>query len=591
MMDNLCAVVFGAQKEPRYYPQGTKISDILRKEKPDFSFPCNGRGTCGKCRVLAEGAVTEPTERETAKLDPADLARGIRLACQTEIRGPLKITEIQTARDPKHILSLGRFELPEIHPLWSRRRIENPAHLTWEEIAKHLPSGLEPTIGALRQLGGLPSECGHLNVESVANRVIAIADEAHQPERYGVAIDIGTTTMAAYLVNLRDGQIFKTASAYNPQSSYGADVVSRIGYSSQTNGLETLQRVIVTAANRLIDDLTAAAGLNSRDIPLVHFVGNTCMTHLLCGVSPERLGKLPFEPVFQSRRMMTPRDIGLNVNPDGLVVVLPGIGGFVGSDISAGVLTCRLNAAQKELLIDIGTNGEIVLTGNGTILACSTAAGPAFEGAGISCGMLAGPGAIVDLSFTPDGIVLQTIDNQPARGICGTGLIRIITEFLRHGIITETGNFDPELDSPAYDPGLKRYYLAKDGTSPVYLSQADIRQFQLAKGAIRAGLDLMLQKLGISGNDLETFYIAGAFGNYMNPADALYIGLLPQVPLERIQGVGNTAGLGAVISLLSQTALQGLNELVAGIEHVELANDPKFMDAFTEAMLFPDSES
>lgn len=265
---------------------------------------------------------------------------------------------------------------------------------------------------------------------------------------------------------------------------------------------------------------------------------------------------------------------------------MPGIGGFVGSDISAGILACKLNPARQEIFIDIGTNGELVLSGRGRMLACSTAAGPAFEGAMLSCGVLAKPGAIIDATVDKNEVNIITLNNEAPKGICGTGFVRTIVEMLRKGLITETGSFTSEINHPYFDREQQRFYLFKSDHQPIYLNQQDIRQFQLAKGAIRTGLELLLKHLAIKASDIDTIYLAGAFGTYLNPEDAIYLGLLPRLPVERIKAVGNTAGTGAVLSLLSQTALDDLANIVQGIEHIELAEEPDFSEVFTNAMMF-----
>lgn len=582
--ESLCPVTSINQGTTGQYPKGTLLSDIIRAQNGKFPFPCNGRGTCGKCRVKAKGQLSEPSLFEQTALSPEDLASFVRLACQTHIFGPVELT-FTIQEESQYILHQAVYEFAgPADSIWKGYSLETPPVISWETISRQLPPDIEPTLKALRQVGELNSLVKQVVVETLQNRAVAI--HTVKMGRYGVAVDIGTTTLAAYLADLEDGRVIATSSAYNPQSSYGADVISRIGYSSVKDGLAILHRELIKAINGLIRQLTAKSAVSVTEIMIVNVVGNSSMIHFLLNVSPAGLGKAPFEPIFVSPQRHSAAELGIAAHPDGLLTVLPAIGGFVGSDISAGVLTCRMQPDKTELLIDIGTNGEVVLAGKGRMLACSTAAGPAFEGANIACGMLAGPGAIIDLAFDGEEINLTTLDGQPARGLCGTGLVRVIVELLRRGVISETGSFNHETKDPNFDSELKRYYLSRDREQPVYLSQGDIRQFQLAKGAIRAGLDLMLARLSLTPADLQTFYIAGAFGNYLHPEDAVFLGLIPDVPRDRIKTVGNTAGWGALISLLSQEATKELAHRVVGIEHVDLAGDPGFTDAFTEAMLF-----
>lgn len=585
-MSKQLQVSFPNQNVTKYVDEGTIVSNLLKQENLPVDFPCNGQGTCGKCRVKIIGELSPPTQSELKHLDASELSAGVRLACQARLMGPLTIEISNDSKKNSSILSEGYFHLDHPDPGWGRITIANPSVVTWEQIAGNLPTGLNPTLSFLQKIAQLQVKSEPLVVERLYDRLIGVDYSGNLPPRYAVAVDIGTTTVAAYLVDLENLKILRTASAYNPQRDYGADLISRIGLAGNEEGLAKLHRLIIDQINKLVDELTGGGEISAENIIQMNLVGNSCMIHLLLKVNPASLGKVPFEPVFKDLIQTTPLETGLKMNQDGLVFLLPGIGGFVGADISAGVLACELKPEKTELFIDIGTNGEVVLTGKGRMMACSTAAGPAFEGASISCGMLAKPGAISDFQLTDQGFVLTTIGNEEAQGICGTGLVRIMTELVKRGIITETGRFADDLDLPNYNREQKRYYLVEREENPIYLSQADIRQFQLAKGAIRTGMELLMKRLGIKATDLETVYLAGAFGTYLNPQDAISLGLLPPVPLEKIKTVGNTAGMGAVISILSRSALEDLCLLTATIEHVELANDPRFTEVFTEAMLF-----
>lgn len=578
-------VTFLKQGYTKQYPEGSVIGDILKQEAIGTPFICNGQGTCGKCRLKATGLTSPPTFSERKLIPPSDLEAGIRLACQVRTAGPVQL-ETAAEANKLNILEEGYFKEERFDPLWSWLVLPRPPAAGWETIAKLLPPGVKSSLPVLQELALLQPEIKNLTLEWLGSKALAVHPGEANPERFAVAIDIGTTTLAAYLVDLSNGKIRETASMYNPQGNYGADVISRIQFAGSAEGLAKLHQSIIAACNSLISELVSKQGITRGDIIQLHLVGNSCMMHLLLKVSPAGLGQIPFEPVFKDFLQLTPGETGLDINPGGLVFMLPGIGGFVGSDISAGALACKLGPQKNELFIDIGTNGEVVITGVGKMLACSTAAGPAFEGATISCGMLAKPGAITDISIDEDAVVVTTLNQAPPQGICGTGLIRSLVELIRKGFITETGRWADGLSHPNYNPGQKRFYLVKDNAKPVFITQQDIRQFQLAKGAIRAGLELLLKRLNLSAGELETVYLAGAFGTYLRPEDAIFLGLLPAVSLERVRAAGNTAGMGAVQTILSKTALENLSSLVAGIEHVELAGDPCFTDVFTESMLF-----
>jgi uncharacterized 2Fe-2S/4Fe-4S cluster protein (DUF4445 family) len=598
----------GAWQHSVEVDEGALISDVIKAEGFKFLFPCNGLGTCGKCRVKVTSnshvkacyakacydeacTINLPTPSEKLHLALSDLEAGVRLACQTKVMGPITV-EFPELLDSGNILIESKVNLDLLDPIWKRVIIEAPDLLNWENILTSLHaqglnvSDIRPDLGVLQALPQISGDHEIIAVEILGNRVIAVTSCTDLPRRYAVAVDIGTTTLAAYLADFESGNIISTASALNPQGSYGADIVSRIEFAGQSGGLAKLHTIIIEAVNGLIDELVSAAAISHDDILQINLSGNTCMTHLLLNINPVSLGKAPFEPVVKNSLTLSPVELGIKINKCGLVFILPGIGGFVGADIAAGLLACKIDREKTELFLDIGTNAEIVITGKGKILACSTAAGPAFEGARISCGMPAKPGAITDLRLTKGVPVTTTIGDSKPVGICGTGLIRIIVELLKKGIITQTGKFNDTLDDANFDIALKRYYLVRSEKNPIFISQQDIREFQLAKAAIRAGLEIMMDRLGISTSDVERLFLAGAFGTYLKPEDAIFLGLLPEIPVGRISPVGNTAGAGTVISLLGKDAVKRLDILVDKIEHVELGSDPSFTEIFTEEMFF-----
>lgn len=572
--------------------EGAMIEEIIKAEGLPFPFPCNGFGTCGKCRVkIVENSIqgtNPPTPSEELYLESADLKAGIRLACQTKLLGPITL-EFPESPDSGNILSDGNMSLDEMDPLWKRIRIEEPAPLNWENISRALACNPKPDLDLLRALPEIPEDLGEIAVEILDDRVVAITSCHNLPPRFAVAVDIGTTTLVAYLIDFESGRVTKTASAFNPQSSYGADLISRIEFASQPGGLAKLNRLIIDAINKLIDELVLTGATTHDNILQINLAGNTCMIHLLLNINPVSLGRLPFEPVFKNSMRLTPTELDLTINKSGLIYILPGIGGFVGADIAAGLLACKLSPDKYELFLDIGTNAEIVITGQGKILACSTAAGPAFEGARISCGMPAKSGAITDLHFVENEPVIATVNNCLPVGICGTGLIRIIVALLKKGVITETGKFSDEISDSNFDAMQKRYYITHGEEKAIFISQQDIREFQLAKAAIRAGLEIMMNRLEITYQKIERLYLSGAFGTYLKPEDAIFLGLLPEIPIARIIPAGNTAGIGTVTSILSKTAFAELKDVVKRIEHVELGLDSAFSEKFTEAIFFSGS--
>ncbi len=393
-------------------------------------------------------------------------------------------------------------------------------------------------------------------------------------EGYGIAVDVGTTTLAAQVLDLRTARVLAVETGLNPQGVRGSDIMSRVQYGCSPEGLAELREIIRTAIGAMVEGLLAAAGLPADAVTRVSLVGNTVMHHLFCGIDVTPLSAYPFEPPELGLRTMSPRSLGWNL-PNAMVQFLPCPGGFVGSDILAGILATRMHESDRLVgLVDLGTNGEIVIGDRRRLLCASTAAGPAFEGARISMGMRATTGAIYEVRAGADGLDCRVIGGGEPRGLCGSGLVDAVAVAVERGWIRRQGRFAD---------GVGEIRLA----GPVRLTQKDVRELQLAKGAIAAGVRLLLAQWGATLEDLTALYLAGAFGNYINRASARRIGLL-ECPPERVHPVGNTALLGAKVSLfLESLGAADLPEIRSRIEHVQLAADVKFQEAYVEAMLFP----
>lgn len=414
---------------------------------------------------------------------------------------------------------------------------------------------------------------------------------------FGVAVDVGTTTIAASLVNLKDGNEIAVLGSHNPQISYGDDVISRIKLASgNRKGLEHLQKTVIKQIKDMINNLCRLAEIERKSIYEITIAGNTAMEHLLCGVDPSPLAHVPFEPEWRGAVKIKAAELNIEINPDGVVYVFPIIGGFVGGDISAGMLAVDLlNQPQPLLMIDIGTNGEIVLARDGKIFAASTAAGPAFEGAGISCGMRAMVGAVEKIKFEDD-VVYSVLGNIKPAGICGSALIDLASELLTAGIVDITGRIEKPENLP---PKLAARIITDTNDQPAFyidkkvvITQRDIRQIQLAVGAIRAGVKIMLKKAGIKSADLQRVLVAGGFGSFIRRNHAQRIGLLPaDIHHEKISFIGNTSLAGAKMALVSINAMKKAEALSGQAEHVELAADLDFQNEFANAMIFPDNNS
>ena len=419
---------------------------------------------------------------------------------------------------------------------------------------------------------------------------------------FGLAIDIGTTTVVAKLIDMTNGQCLATQADLNPQTKYGDDVVTRIAYAQTEAKSAELHTVIINCLNKLTAKLCNQASIKPKNIYEMCVVGNTTMNHIFLKLPIAQLGQAPYKAFSLDAKDLTTDELALQINPDANIHTVENIAGFVGSDITAVALAVDINSAQDlTLVVDIGTNGEIVLGTADKLYAASCAAGPAFEGARITCGSRAAEGAIEAVLVNDNDIDLDVIGNCPPRSICGSGLIDAVAVLLDLGIIDTTGRFDnpgklenklpPAILSRIIEQaGQPAFVLAHEtdaGGKKVLLNQKDIREVQLAKAAIRAGIKLLQKKIGIEDDDIKHILLAGAFGNYIRRESALRIGLLPDVPAERIVFVGNAASSGAQIILLSSRSRTQARKLARRIKYVEIAYEKEFECVFTDSMSFP----
>lgn len=570
---------------------------------------CGGKGTCGKCRVRISGAASPVTAQEVRHLEPGALAAGIRLACQVTPLGELTVEYDQPGE--ASILTWGRWKRGRLRP--NARSVQvtipSPAASPSQEGAVRRalgeaghgacafsPPALADLPAALRQGGG---RVAVTLTGSVVTGVEPAADAL--PRVLGVAFDVGTTTLAAYLHDLVTGDLLATAASVNPQTAYGADVISRLGAALENPAArQVLAGAVREALSDLATRLARQAGVPARRIHEAVVVGNTAMHHLLLGIHPAGLAYAPYLPAVTAAMDLPAAELGLEIAPGGRVHLLPNIAGYVGADTVGVILATGLDRKRRPAMaVDIGTNGEIVLTDGRRMAACSAAAGPAFEGARISCGMTAAEGAI-DRADVVDGILrLHVIGGGRPKGLCGSGLVDLAALLLEHGLLTEQGRLQaPARGAP---PDVVRRlaasaqgaeFVLEDGAGGgprLALTQRDIRELQLAKGAIRAATDVLLRELGVGAGDLSAVYLAGAFGNHLRPASAAAIGLLPAVPHGRIVPVGNAAGTGARMALLSVTERRRAARSAGRVQYVELASAPGFQQTFVERLAFPPS--
>ncbi|HHY36517.1 MAG TPA: DUF4445 domain-containing protein [Firmicutes bacterium] len=582
--------------------RGTLVARALQEAGIETWLPCGGRGYCGRCRVKMEGNLSPPTGLEREQLAPEDLARGVRLACQARVAGDVRVLELQSLTGAQILTGGG--ELPAAAfqgtPLLQKHevKIDPPTVRDQRPDAERLQAALggsyHLSLPLLSRLPALLRE-GDFLVTAYTGEGEILKLEAgwnHGPP-YGVAVDLGTTTLVAYLWDLAEKRCLGTAAAGNPQAACGDDVISRLLYAgTEAGGLARLQALAVAGVNGLVAELAAGTGVSAREIYRATLVGNTCMQHLFLGIDPSCLGKAPYVPACRGPVITTAAKLGLNIYPGGIVEFLPNVASFVGSDALAAAVAVGLPEKRgNTLLVDLGTNGELLLSTGDGIFACSTAAGPAFEGAGISAGMRAVPGAIDQIYPEGEGLKWHVIGSLSPRGFCGSGLVDALAGMLALGILEAGGRIRaPEEVGPPGSryvaPGSRGYDFSLDPGFPFRLTQADIRKIQLAKGAVAAGMITLLEHVGLKWGDLDEIILAGGFGNYLNIQNAQRIGLIPRLPPERVQFAGNAAGTGAQMVLLSREIREKVLALAGEIRHLELAGTASFSRAFMEAMLF-----
>jgi uncharacterized 2Fe-2S/4Fe-4S cluster protein (DUF4445 family) len=602
-------------------PTGTLLAEAIDTAALDLSQPCGGQGRCGRCAVLVEEGNIR--RRSTIRLSADDISSGWALACQSVIEGDVRVTIPEQERIERRLVTehtARAIELPfeylpeemqtvqALHvPLDSPTIDDNKDDLT--RLRKALQdlgyAHVEIPLSLLQRLGDVLRESDwspylllERSVEQKGHaRLLNLSVEAITP--IGLALDIGTTTMTAFLINLESGKILASAAEYNGQIARGEDVISRIIFAGKGDGLKELGDLARETLHTLLERLRLRTGVEPSSIHKVTVAGNTTMIHLFLGLPPESIRLTPYIPAANQPPIFLARDLALAVHPLASVDCLPGIASYVGADISAGVLASGLvDHEALTLFIDVGTNGEIVLGTQDWLLTCACSAGPAFEGAGVVDGMRATEGAIEEVwvhstSFEPTSRVIG--DTKP-RGICGSGLISLLAELFVTGVIDRGGNFKLDLDTPRIREGEHgpEYVVAwADETThgkDITLTKVDVDNLMRAKAAIYAGFYVLATSVGLDLHDVSQVLVGGAFGKYINVENAIKIGLLPDLPWERFHFLGNTAILGTYLALLSKEARAQIRAIAERMTYVELSADNTFYDAFTAAMFLPHTE-
>jgi len=561
------------------------LADKIQEAGINLSVYCNKRGLCGKCFVeIVDGRLPPPYEKENFFLKQKKLSKNHRLACLYKIQGDLSVKiPPESLIQEITILTTGIQQQLLIDPAVKKYHLQ----LTKQGIfAPESISELFQTYLRKRKLNfplnllkKLPDilERNRYDITAVThkeNEILNVEQGDTTTYNFGIAIDIGTTTLVVELVDLNTGKTIDNSAAMNSQVKFGADVVSRISYAflSQEN-LEELRNSILKTLNKMITQLLQRNRIDPGYVYEIVAAGNTSMNHLLLGMPVKTLAMAPYNSVFTFLPELPSQDLGFKINKWGKVYIAPNIKSFVGGDISSGLIASDLeNKKGNYLFIDLGTNGEIVLKKGNKFIATSTAAGPAFEGTNISCGMLALPGAIYKAE-QKNRLKLSTIGNKPASGICGTGLIDLTAVFLDKGTISSKGTIQAKT---------KKIHI----TGNIYITQKDVREVQLALAAIKTGIRMILEENKVKLGQLNGIFIAGAFGNYLNIKNSMKIELLPQIDEKKVIFIGNSSLAGAKALLLSLQTRKKIESMVKKIQYISLATKPSFQDNFIGALEF-----
>lgn len=622
------------------------ILDAAREAGIDINVPCGGQGRCGRCAVIVEHG--NARRRSTLRLSAQDLQAGYALACQTAVEGDLVVVVPPQEEIARHLTTektAAKIAVPfaydwrsdctihkhsiYVEPPTLADSTDDFARLQ-RELARQLNlQDVSAPLSVLRKLAKILREADWrvtvvLERGETSTRLLDVEPGDNAYTLYGAAVDIGTTTVTVYLVDLLSGEVIEIAADYNAQIKRGEDVISRIIYTSKrnngTDGLAELQGMVTGTINRLLETCARRRQISTEEIYKMSIVGNSTMMHILLQIPPENIRLAPYTTTVNFPPRVPARDLGLKVNPQAMVESLPGVASFMGADITAGVLASGMNDTDKlTLFLDIGTNGEMVLGTRDWLISCACSAGPAFEGAGVQFGMRATTGAIEEVWINGDTFepTIRVIGKNKPSGFCGSGLISLLAEMFITGVTDKAGHIvlrdTPDLVDlgNAPDVGNARrsvpapsrtregehgaeYVVVWGGESAsgqdIVITQVDIDNLLRAKAAIYAGYQMLAQSVGVNLEDVEQILVGGSFGQHINVEKAIEIGLLPDLPWDRFQFLGNTAARGAYYALLKSEAREQIEEIARKMTYLELAADNSFTDQFLAALFLPHTD-
>ena len=595
---------------------------------------CAGEGVCGRCKVVVkEGDFrTEPSGRITRE----EREKNIVLACRTTVHSDLiveippssRLEKASILTEEAKVTRLAGMYLPGVEvqgEVELKERVSFlPSPLSTKVFLKIPPPTLEDSISDLerlyrevrkkfdiplmqtglanvRKLGRILRESNWevtvlLGKRNGTTEIVLVEPGDTSSRNFGIAADIGTTTIVAQLVDLNTHKVLSTKASFNPQATMGEDIITRIIVAEKEEGLEKLHHAVVDTLNELISSMAEEKGVSLNNITAMVSAGNTTMIHLLLRVDPSYLRREPYVPTANLMPVIRAAEVGIKINPRGLLGTLPAPSAFVGGDITAGVLATGLDEEEEiSSLIDIGTNGEIVIGNREWMVCCSASAGPAFEGSGVKCGVRAREGAIQKVKIEGEKITLETIGRKKPLGICGSGYVDLLAELFRNEIVDKKGELNPH--HPRVREGEEgwEFVLAEDKDTltgeDIVLTQADIDNLIRAKGAIFTAFQMLLEKVGLTQEEVKRIMVAGGFGNYLNIENAILIGLLPDLPRERFVFVGNTSLTGARLALLSYPAYMKAREISRKMTYIDLSTDPSYMDRFLASLFLPHTDT
>ena len=595
----------------------TSIAEAAQQADVFITNLCGGEGVCGKCRVQVTKGRAHAEEHAKGFFSQDQIMKGYVLACQTEIHDDLEIIIPAESRvDASKIMTGGESratEKMELNPLVKKYYLA----LAAPTMEDNVPDVERITRELRKELGwhtfDIPLDCLQtLSTKLRENNwkvtvTVARHGENYRIQRiepfdtaqshYGLAVDVGTTTVVAQLLDLNTGDVLDVEGCHNKQASFGEDVISRVIFACGKGGLDPVQQAVVKNINTLIAKLVKKRGISREKIDVIVAAGNTTMSHLLLGLTPCSIRLDPYVPTTDEFPQIRASEIGIHINPRGILEVMPCVASYVGGDIVAGVLASGISEHEAvKCLIDIGTNGEIAIGNRDWLVCCSASAGPAFEGGGTRCGMRATDGAIEKVVIEDGELHYETIRNKKPRGICGSGLIDCIYELVRNNIIGQDGKFDQQREDARLDfeDGIPEYIIAyaheTETAAHVVITEPDIDNLIKSKGAVFAAIKSLMDYIGLGFDTIDTLYVAGGFGSFLNIPKSVAIGLLPDIPLEKIKFIGNSSLTGARACLLSESAFETCLNISRSMTNIELSTHQPFTDEYIAALFLPHTD-